>query len=118
MTPSAQLLQHEWAKHGTCMSPNPAAYIPSAAMLFRAVRFPDMATLAARLQTAGSIRRAFAAANSGVTAPIIAVTTDRQGWLKEVRLCLGPRMRPQRCNPFQVGARDGLTVRVRPIEKD
>src|SRR3546814_2672867 len=30
MTPSAQLLQHEWAKHGTCMSPHPAAYFRAA----------------------------------------------------------------------------------------
>jgi ribonuclease T2 len=118
MTPSVQLLQHEWAKHGTCMSPHPAAYFRSAAILFRAVRFPDMAALASRPQTAGSIRRAFAAVNPGVTAPMIAVTTDRQGWLKEVRLCLGPRMRPQRCKPFQVGAYDARAVRVRPIPKD
>lgn len=118
MTPSPQLLQHEWAKHGTCMSPHPAAYFRSAAMLFGAVRFPDMAALAARPQTAGSVRRAFAAANRGVSAPMIAVTTDRQGWLKEVRLCLGQRMRPQRCKPFQAGARDPRPVRVRPIPKD
>ena len=118
ITPSAQLLQNEWAKHGTCMSPHPAAYFRSAAILFRAVRFPDMAALAAKHQTAGSIRRAFAATNAGVTAPMIAVTTDQQGWLKEVRLCLGPRMRPQRCKPFQVGARDARTVRVRPMAED
>ena len=96
----------------------PAAYFRSAAILFRAVRFPDMAALASRPQTAGSIRRAFAAVNPGVTAPMIAVTTDRQGWLKEVRLCLGPRMRPQRCKPFQVGAYDARAVRIRPIPKD
>jgi ribonuclease T2 len=65
MTPSAQLLQHEWAKHGTCMSPNPAAYFRSADILFRAVRFPDMKALAAKPQTASSIRRAFAAVNRG-----------------------------------------------------
>ena len=115
MTPSAQLLQHEWAKHGTCMSPHPAAYFRSAAILFRAVRFPDMAALAARPRTAGDIRRAFAAANRGVSEPMIAVSIDRQGWLDEVRLCLGPRMRPQRCKPFQAGARDPRPVRVRPM---
>lgn len=115
MTPSAQLLQHEWAKHGTCMSPNPAAYFRAASILFRAVRFPDMAVLAARPRTAGEVRRAFAAANPGVTPPMIAVTSDRQGWLKEVRLCLGPRMRPQRCKPFQYGAPDRREVRVRPL---
>lgn len=117
MTPSAQLLQHEWAKHGTCMSPNPAAYFRSADILFRAVRFPDMQALASGPQTAGSIRRAFAAKNPGVTAPMLAISADRDGWLKEVRLCLGPRMKPARCKPFQTGAKDGRRVRVRPIPR-
>lgn len=115
MTPSAQLLQHEWAKHGTCMSPNPAAYFKAAEIWFRAVRFPDMKALAARPQTAGDIRRAFAAANPGFSEAMIAVTTDRKGWLKEVRLCLGPRMRPQQCKPFQKGAGDRQAVSIRPI---
>lgn len=115
MTPSVQLLQHEWAKHGTCMSPNPDAYFRSADILFRAVRFPDMKGLAAKPQTAGSIRRAFSAANPGVTAPMIAVSVDRQGWLDEVRLCLGPRMKPARCKPFQTGVKDGRQIRVRPM---
>ncbi|WP_234715772.1 ribonuclease T2 family protein [Sphingopyxis macrogoltabida] len=117
MTPSAQLLQHEWAKHGTCMSPHPAAYFRSAEILFGAVRFPDMAALAAKPQTAGSIRRAFAAANKGVSVSMIAVAADDKGWLKEVRLCLGPRMRPQRCKDFQTGARDQRAVRVRPLPR-
>ena len=115
MTPSAQLLQHEWAKHGTCMSPNPAAYFRSAEILFRAVRFPDMKALAAKPQTAASVRRAFSAVNPGVSAPMIAVSVDRQGWLDEVRLCLGPRMKPARCEPFQSGAKDGRQIRVRPM---
>jgi ribonuclease T2 len=117
MTPSAQLLQHEWAKHGTCMSPHPAAYFRSADILFRAVRFPDMKALAAKPQSAGSIRRAFASANPGVSEPMIAVSIDQQGWLDEVRLCLGPRMRPQRCKPFQTGANDRKPVRLRVMPK-
>lgn len=115
MTPSAQLLQHEWAKHGTCMSPHPAAYFRSAELLFRAVRFPDMQALASRHQTAGSIRGAFAAVNRGITPAMIAVTSDRQGWLKEVRLCLGPRMRPARCKSFQLGLKNSRSVRIRPM---
>ncbi|PZQ23079.1 MAG: ribonuclease T(2) [Sphingopyxis macrogoltabida] len=115
MTPSAQLLQHEWAKHGTCMSPHPAAYFRAADILFRAVRFPDMKALAAGPQTAGSVRRAFAAVNPGISEPMVAVTTSRDGWLSEVRLCLGPRMRPQRCLPFQRGLADGRGVRIRSM---
>ncbi|SKB46309.1 ribonuclease T2 family protein [Sphingopyxis flava] len=114
MTPSAQLLQHEWAKHGTCMSPNPAAYFRAAGILFGAVRFPDMKGLAARPQTADSVRAAFASVNPGVRASMIAVATDRKGWLTEVRICLGPRMRPQRCKPFQAGAGDRAAVRIVP----
>ncbi len=114
MSPSTQLLQRQWAKHGTCMSPHPAAYFRAAEILFRAVRFPDMQALAAAPRTAGDIRRAFAAVNPGVTEPMIAVAVDQGGWLDEVRLCLGPRMRPQRCKPFQAGAGDRRQVRVRP----
>ncbi len=94
------------------MSPNPAAYFRAAAILFGAVRFPDMKILAARPQTAGSVRAAFSSVNPGVKASMIAVATDRKGWLTEVRICLGPRMRPQRCKPFQAGAGDRTAVRI------
>ena len=92
-----------------------SAYFAAASKLFRAVRFPDMKALAAEPQTAGSIRRAFAARNKGVTAAMVAVSTNRDGWLDEVRLCLGPRMRPRACKPFQVGAPDGKPVRITPM---
>lgn len=114
MTPSVQLLQHEWTKHGTCMSPNPAAYFNAARILFQSVRFPDMARLSGQEQSAGDIRRAFARANPDTVAPMWSVSTDRGGWLKEVRLCLGPRMRPQRCTAFQRGAPDTARVRITP----
>src|SRR3546814_11752811 len=117
MTPSAQLLQHEWAKHGTCMSPHPAAYFRSAEILFRAVRFPDMQALAAKPQSAGSIRRAFAAANRAVPAPMIALSVDRKGWLAEVRLCLGPRTKPPRRTPFPAGGTAGPPPRPPPTPR-
>lgn len=115
MTPSAQLLQHEWAKHGTCMSPNPAAYFRAAEILFHAVRFPDMKAMTTRTLTAGSVRRAFAAVNPGVKEAMIAVSVDRDGWLSEVRLCLGARMRPQPCKSFQRGVADLKALKVRPM---
>lgn len=114
MSPSVQLMQRQWAKHGICMSPTPAAYFRAASILFRAVRFPDMADLARSSQTAGSLRRAFAAKNKGVSGAMLAVTTDRSGWLQEVRLCLNLRMRPAICQPQQRGLRDGNPVKIRP----
>src|SRR3546814_17440274 len=89
MTPSAQLLQHEWAKHGTCMSPHPAAYFRAAEILFREVRFPDMTALVAKRQTAGSVRRAFASVKEGIAPEMIAVVTHRPRRLDAGRLCLG-----------------------------
>ena len=113
MTPSTQLLQHEWAKHGTCMSPHPAAYFRAAAILFRAVRFARHE--GARRQTSdrgehsprlcGRQSQHFRADDRG--------GGNDKGWLDEVRLCLGPRMRPQRCKSFQAGIGDRRPVRVR-----
>lgn len=113
MSPSVQLLQRQWAKHGTCMSPTPGAYFKAGAILFGAMRFPDMAALARAPQTAGSIRRNFAAANRGITPAMLAVHSDRGGWLTEVRLCLDRRMRPTGCNPGQRGMGDGRGVKLR-----
>lgn len=113
-SPSVQLLQRQWAKHGTCMSANPAAYFQAAAILYRTVRFPDMAVLARAPQTAGGIRRAFAAANPGLAPAMVAVQTDRSGWLNDVRLCLGPQMRPAACSNRERGTIDVRRVQVRP----
>ncbi|NJS14415.1 MAG: ribonuclease T(2) [Sphingopyxis sp.] len=113
ISPSVQLMQRQWAKHGICMSATPAAYFRAASILFGAMKFPDMPVLAKTPQTAGSIRRAFAARNPGVTTQMLAVTADRQGWLQEVRLCLGIRMRPIRCQTGQRGMGDAKAVKIR-----
>lgn len=113
MSPSVQLMQRQWAKHGICMSPTPAAYFRAASILFGAVRFPDMAALARQPQTAGSLRRAFAQQNKGVKPAMLAVTADRAGWLQEVRVCLDNRMRPAICAPAQRGAGDRQSVKIR-----
>ncbi|WP_419825526.1 ribonuclease T2 family protein [Sphingomonas sp.] len=97
-TPSPRLLQHEWDKHGSCMSANPAAYFAEEARLYRTIRFPDMAALARRRDlTTGTMTRAFAAANPGVTPAMVRLNLNRHGWLEEVWLCLGPDKRPRAC---------------------
>ena len=113
MSPSVQLMQRQWAKHGICMSPTPAAYFRASAILYHALRFPDMATLARAEPTAGGVRRAFAAQNKGVTPAMLAVTADRAGWLQEVRLCLNRQMRTVACQPWQRGLRDGERLKIR-----
>ncbi len=103
-TPSVQLLQHEWAKHGTCATRNPARYLRAASTMYRAVRYPDMDALSRRTLTVGQFAEAFAARNRGVSVDMIRVQTNRRGWLTEVRICLGRNLRPTRCPRHARGA--------------
>lgn len=117
MTPSVQLLQHEWAKHGTCMSPDPLSYFSAASILFRAVRYPDMTAHSRRPTTVGAFKAAFAAANPGVRPSMVAVTTGDNGALKEVRVCLGKRMRPEPCASGRRGAPDRVRLTIRAQQR-
>ncbi|WP_281823611.1 ribonuclease T [Sphingobium sp. BS19] len=120
VTPSAQLIQHEWAKHGTCMRANgqpisPNAYFNRSRAMYGKLRFPDMAELAQRgTMTAGAFASAFAAANKGLRADMMRVTATRDGWLDEVWLCLDRRFRNARCPTHQGGLKPADTLRIRP----
>ena len=58
-TPSARLLAHEWAKHGSCMAAQPARYFARERQLWSAIRWPDFDRLSRkRGLTAGDVRRA------------------------------------------------------------
>lgn len=97
-TPSPQLLQHEWDKHGSCMAPDAARYFAEEGRLYRTVRAPDMASLAGRRDlTVGAFERAFAAANPGLAPEMMRLNVNQYGWLKEVWLCLSRDRRPERC---------------------
>ncbi len=113
MTPSAQLLQHEYAKHGTCMGVPPAAYFDEARTLFERLRFPDMMALSRRPGlTAGQVAAAIARANPGITPAMMRITTNRRGWLDEVWLCLDTRRRNAPCPAHQGGVSPGTPIRI------
>ena len=119
MTPSVQLLQHEWAKHGTCMSRKPQTYFGAAKLLFEAIEFPDMDRLSRQgskegettLNAAG-LADAFAAANEGLPANAIKVKTNRKFWLEEMKICLDKKFKPKACPSFVKGAPDKAEVKV------
>jgi ribonuclease T2 len=120
-TPSADLLQHEWSKHGTCMSGTPEAYFDRARGLYAAVRFPGMAKLVRGGElTRGAFSSAFLAANKrtapDLKADAIRVRLTRDGWLEEVRLCLDRSFRYTSC-PRNAGAPGaaGQRMRIRPV---
>ncbi|WP_419809274.1 ribonuclease T2 [Sphingomonas sp.] len=112
-TPSAQLLQHEWAKHGTCMpGQTPATYFARSTGLYGRLRYPDMDALSRGRVTAGSLATALAAANPGLPAAAVRVTTTRQGWLDELWLCLDQRFRYERCHADGGGVAATSTVKI------
>lgn len=97
MTPSVRLLQHEWAKHGTCMADKPDRYFRAASILYSAVRFPDMDVLSRRGVTAGAFAAEFARVNSGLKPAMLSIVTTPGNWLKEVRICMDMAFKARAC---------------------
>ncbi len=112
-TPSAQLLQHEWAKHGTCMPGyRPATYFNQSARLYGKLRYPDMDALSRAPLTEGRFAVAMAAANPGLKADMMRVTANKQGWLDEVWICLDRRFRYRRCPVHQGGLSPSAALQI------
>lgn len=112
-TPSAQLLQHEWAKHGTCMSVRrPADYFRRSTGLYARLRYPDMDRLSRGSLTAGGLAQAIAAANPGMSADMMRITANRQGWLDEVWFCLDKGFRYTRCPTHQGGLDPAASIKI------
>ena len=113
-TPSAQLMQHEWAKHGTCMTgETPASYFRRSNALYGRLRYPDMDALSRQGRlTAGALAAAMAGVNPGLGADMMRVTADRGGWLDEVWLCLDTRFRYRRCPAHQGGLARTAMLRI------
>lgn len=120
VTPSAQLIQHEWAKHGTCMRANgqpirPNQFFDRSRAMYQKLRFPDMAALAAQGSiSGGALARAFADANRGIRPETMRVTATRDGWLDEIWFCLDKSFRNARCPAHQGGLKPAETLRIRP----
>lgn len=112
--PSIRLIQHQWAKHGTCMAKAPGEYYARARAVHGALRYPDMNRLSRRpdLKVA-DLLRAFSAANRGLGTDMVRVDVTRDGWLREVRVCLDKGFRPARCPVRRSGAAPGLPLKVR-----
>ncbi len=112
-TPAPQLLQHEWAKHGSCVTNDPASYFALEDRLYDGIHAPDMAMLSHRRgMTVGDFQSTFAAANPGMTADMLRLNLNKNGWLEEVWICLGLDKRPRACPAAQGGAQPGDRVKV------
>jgi ribonuclease T2 len=97
-TPSVQQLQHEWAKHGTCMAGfTPEHYFDRAEQLYRGIHIPDLRALSYRDQTVDSVKRAIVDANPGLRADTFRLGVDPRGWLEEVYFCLDGNFHARTC---------------------
>lgn len=111
-TPSPQLQQREWAKHGSCITRDPAAYFASANRLFASIKAPDMNALSRAPLDARRFIAAFVAANPGLPADAVRLDLSDIGWLEEVRICYGTDYRPRACPRDIGGVSDGARVRI------
>lgn len=111
-TPSAQLIQHEWAKHGSCMGTTPAAYFQRSTGLYAKLRYPDMDALSRRPLTAAGLANEVSRANPGLPANAIRVTATKTGWLDELWLCLDKQFGYGRCAANSGGLKGDDPVKV------
>ena len=112
-TPTARLIAHEWAKHGTCMTRDPAAYFATGRKLFAQVKYPDMAALSRRRIDVGGFKRLMSQANPRIRPSALSVSTDRDGgWLREVQVCLSKTFVPEPCPRGSGGAPDGAPLKI------
>jgi ribonuclease T2 len=112
-TPSVQLIQHEWEKHGTCMGHDPAPFFRKGSGLYRALHFPDMEPFRGKTVAALTFQQAFADANKGLKADQMRLNVGKDGWLQEVWLCLDTAFRYRTCPATQGGAAPAAAVKVR-----
>ncbi len=112
-TPSVQLIQHEWEKHGTCMAKTPDEYFAKGRALFAALRFPEMEGFAGKTVTAAAFGNAFAAANEGMQPDQLRLKVSGDGWLEEVMVCLDKRFERATCPAIKRGAAPDQIIRIR-----
>jgi ribonuclease T2 len=111
LTPSPDLIAHEWAKHGACMARTPDGYFKAGSALVRSLRYPDMIRLSRRPGlTAGDFRAAFRSATPFLPASAIRVKANPRGWLQEIHICYGKDFLPAPCSDR--GARDEAPLKI------
>lgn len=113
LSPSAQLVARQWAKHGACMARKPATYFKVTRILYEGLRLPDFDRLSREdALDVATIRTRIAEANPGWRAEAIGVHLTRRGWLEEIQLCYDRRFMPAGCDRRRLGAKDGARVKI------
>ena len=113
MTPVPWLIEHEWAKHGSCMAKTPEGYYRVSAILWRSLRWPDADRLSHQEGlTVGDLRRAFVASNPDWLPEQVGVLVNERDWLREIHLCYGRDFMPARCDRRSFGPPDAAPLKI------
>ncbi len=113
ISPSAEMLVHEWQKHGSCMGVRPETYFAVTRILWNSLRIPDLDRLSRRDGlTAGDLREALAEANRYWEPEMIGIDLNQRGWLEEMRLCYAADFKPTRCTRQQFGVDDATEMSI------
>jgi ribonuclease T2 len=99
LSPSRQLVQHEWEKHGTCAGLTQEDYFAAAALAVESVAVPKAYRSPAQplVVTPNAVKRAFLDANRGVPDDGLSATCSRNQ-LAEVWVCLDKNLNPRSCS--------------------
>ncbi|MBI1210842.1 MAG: ribonuclease T [Alphaproteobacteria bacterium] len=99
VSPSEDLVQHEWQKHGTCSGLSQDDFVSSAVAAYSAVTVPSNYKLPDdQIQTTpDDVRDAFLSVNPSLEADDVAATCSRND-LAEVWVCLDKSLRPRACS--------------------
>ena len=112
-TPVPYLIEHEWAKHGSCMATTPEAYWAIARHIWDRFHWPDADRLSRQPGlTIGDLRMQVMVANPGLKREQIGVLTSNSGWLRELRICHNAAFRPTACAARTFGPADSAQLKI------
>ncbi len=118
LSPSRQLVQHEWEKHGSCAGLSQDDYFAAAALAVESVAVPKAYRSPPQplVTTPNAVKRAFLDANSGIPDDGLSATCSRNQ-LAEVWVCLDKNLQPRSCSAEvrkkHCGAREVRMLSVR-----
>lgn len=114
LIPSAELVEHEWNKHGTCSALSAEAYFASIETAMARLKIPEdfLRRRANQRISITHLEQAFLDANPGLGAEALTIEC-RSHYLTEVRVCLDRELQPRACAK-DVGDVCGREIIIRP----
>ncbi len=99
LSPSAELVQHEWNKHGTCAGLSQDDYFAASALAVGSVNVPKAYRAPAQplVTTPNDVKREFLDANRAIPQDGLSATCSRNE-LAEVWVCLDKSLQPRSCS--------------------